>query len=231
MPSRARRCCCCPDAAPGGARAGRRRPVTIDYWLWDTAQQPQYQACADAFHKANPQYTVKITQYGWDDYWNTLTTAFVSGTAPDVFVGHLSRYPELAAQARSSPWTNTSPRTRWTCRSTRTACRPVGRQGRQTVRAAKDFDTVAVIYNTDLLKKAGIKPEEMAELSWNRRTAARTRRSSPAHVDKNGSAATSGLTRRTSPPTPRLNAARRLGDDAVRSRAVRDSVATRHCDP
>ncbi|MDF2706764.1 MAG: transporter substrate-binding protein, partial [Nonomuraea muscovyensis] len=44
-----------------GAAAG---PVTIDYWLWDTAQQPQYQACADAFKKANPQYTVKITQYG-----------------------------------------------------------------------------------------------------------------------------------------------------------------------
>src|ERR1700756_4782626 len=38
---------------------------------------------------------IKITQTGWFDYWNALNTAFVSGTAPDVFWDHLSRYPEF----------------------------------------------------------------------------------------------------------------------------------------
>ena len=54
-----------------------------------------YQECADAFHAANPDVTVKITQFGWDDYWTKLTTGFVSGTAPDVFTDHLSKYPEF----------------------------------------------------------------------------------------------------------------------------------------
>jgi len=40
-------------------------PVTLDYWLWDDNQQASYQACADAFHTANPDITVKITQTAW----------------------------------------------------------------------------------------------------------------------------------------------------------------------
>ena len=34
---------------------------TITYWLWDSAQQPGYQKCADGFEQANPglrTYTV-----------------------------------------------------------------------------------------------------------------------------------------------------------------------------
>jgi hypothetical protein len=38
----------------------------------------------------------KITQTGWLDYWAALSAGFVSGTAPDVFWDHLSRYPEFA---------------------------------------------------------------------------------------------------------------------------------------
>nr|SBP01305.1 N-Acetyl-D-glucosamine ABC transport system, sugar-binding protein [Nonomuraea gerenzanensis] len=149
-----------PQAADG--------PVTIDYWLWDTAQQPQYQACADAFHKANPNYTVKITQYGWDDYWNTLTTAFVSGTAPDVFVGHLSRYPELAAQSQIMPIDDqvTKDKVDLSIYQDGLADLWVAKDGKR-YGLPKDFDTVAVIYNTEKLKDAGIKPEEMAELKWN----------------------------------------------------------------
>jgi multiple sugar transport system substrate-binding protein len=67
----------------------------INYWLWDTNQLSSYQACADAFEKNNPDIKVKITQTGWFDYWTALSTAFVSGTAPDVFWNHLSRYPDF----------------------------------------------------------------------------------------------------------------------------------------
>ena len=68
----------------------------INYWLWDNNQLPSYRACADAFEKQNPDIKIKITQTGWFDYWTALNTAFVSGTAPDVFWNHLSRYPDFA---------------------------------------------------------------------------------------------------------------------------------------
>jgi ABC-type glycerol-3-phosphate transport system substrate-binding protein len=34
----------------------------INYWLWDSNQQPSYQACADAFEKESPDIRIKITQ-------------------------------------------------------------------------------------------------------------------------------------------------------------------------
>jgi multiple sugar transport system substrate-binding protein len=67
----------------------------INCWLWDNNQLASYQACAEAFEKQNPDIKIKITQTGWFDYWTALSTAFVSGTAPDVFWDHLSRYPEF----------------------------------------------------------------------------------------------------------------------------------------
>ena len=70
------------------------------YWLWDSNQQPVYQKVADAFHAANPNITVKITQYSWDDYWTNVTNGFVAGTAPDVFTNHLSKYPEFVTQGQ-----------------------------------------------------------------------------------------------------------------------------------
>jgi len=53
--------------------------VTLRYALWDSNQQPAYQACADAFTKANPNITISIEQAGWSQYWDGLTTSLVSG--------------------------------------------------------------------------------------------------------------------------------------------------------
>src|SRR5205085_5248821 len=56
---------------PGGADSGGEG-VTIRYQVWDANQQPAYQACADEFHKQNPNITVKIEQLGWSDSWSGL---------------------------------------------------------------------------------------------------------------------------------------------------------------
>lgn len=70
-------------------------PDVIDYWLWDSAQQPGYQQCADAFERESG-IKVKITQYGWNDYWSKLTAGFIADRAPDVFTNHLGKYPQFA---------------------------------------------------------------------------------------------------------------------------------------
>src|SRR5579872_2044398 len=71
--------------------------VGISYWMWDGNQAPVYRKCADKFEVANPGIKITIKQDGWENYWTTLTTGFVSGTAPDVFVNHISKFPELLA--------------------------------------------------------------------------------------------------------------------------------------
>src|SRR5690242_21193272 len=83
-------------SACGGSSAGSSEAKgEINYWLWDANQLPAYQQCATDFTKANPDITVKITQTGWDDYWSKLTNGMASGTAPDVFTDHLSKYPDF----------------------------------------------------------------------------------------------------------------------------------------
>ena len=76
--------------------------TTLQYWLWDSNQQPAYQTCATNFTKANPDISIKISQKGWSDYWTGITTGFVSGTAPDVFTDHLAYFPGLRRAATSS---------------------------------------------------------------------------------------------------------------------------------
>ena len=91
----------------------------INYWLWDSNQLPAYKQCAADFTKANPDIKVKITQRGWGDYWTTLSNGFVAGNAPDVFVNHLSKYPEFAANNQLLPLDDaTMPRSFCACTST-----------------------------------------------------------------------------------------------------------------
>ena len=41
-------------------------PTEINYWLWDSNQQPSYQACADAFEKENPEWANFAASMGWN---------------------------------------------------------------------------------------------------------------------------------------------------------------------
>lgn len=139
----------------------------IDYWLWDANQQPAYEACATKFTESHPDITIKITQQGWDDYWTGITTGFVSGTAPDVFTDHLARYPEFAANGLLLDLQPLVERDGvdtsiyidgladlWT--------RDGARYG-----LPKDWDTVAVVYNKEMLDAAGVTVEELDNATWN----------------------------------------------------------------
>ena len=140
----------------------------IDYWLWDTSQLPAYQQCADLFEQEHPEYTVNITQTGWGDYWQRLTAGFLADTGPDVFVNHVSRYPQYAdldvllpldeqeatadqdaadyAEGLTDIWT--------------------GSDGHR-YGSPKDWDTIAMFYNNQYLEDGGVSPEELGSLEWN----------------------------------------------------------------
>lgn len=169
----------------GSAEAGKGE---INYWLWDANQLPAYKQCADDFHKANPDITVKVTQRGWDDYWGTLTNGFVAGTAPDVFTDHLGKYPEFIKNKQllalddavkkdniDTGIYNSGLADLW-----------VGQDGKR-YGLPKDWDTIALFYNTELAADAGVTPEQMANLTWNPKDGGSYEKTI-AHltVDKNG---------------------------------------------
>ncbi len=141
---------------------------TVSYWLWDANQLPAYQAVAKAFEQQNPDIRIRITQLGWSDYWTKLTAGFIAGTAPDVFTDHLSKFPQFAdldvlyeldeLEATSA--------IRDDDYQSGLAQLWKGRDGHR-YGSPKDWDTVAMFYDRNVVAKAGYTAEDLAALEWN----------------------------------------------------------------
>ena len=150
----------CSNSSSGGDSGG---PVTLNYWLWDDKQLPAYQACADAFTKANPNVTVKISQTAWDQYWQNLTTQLAGGSAPDVWTDHASYYPQFVSSNQIldiQPYVDKDrvDLTRYQAGLADLFVKDGKRYG-----LPKDWDTMAVVYNTKLVKDTA----GLDSLSWN----------------------------------------------------------------
>jgi multiple sugar transport system substrate-binding protein len=152
-------------AAGGGAESGGG--VTIRYGLWDSNQQPAYQACADEFHKQNPNITVKIEQLGWGDYWSGLQTGMVGGTAPDVFTNHLAKYPEFAAKNQLVDIQSLVDKDKVDLNQYLPGLADLWVREGKRYGLPKDWDTIAIVYNEDMLQKAGVDPASLKDLTWN----------------------------------------------------------------
>ncbi|PRZ08846.1 carbohydrate ABC transporter substrate-binding protein (CUT1 family) [Isoptericola sp. CG 20/1183] len=152
----------------GGSGSGGDGAGEITYWLWDSNQLPAYQACADAFTEANPDTTVKIEQFAWDDYWTKLTASFVGGSGPDVFVDHLSKYGEFAAQGQIVALDEMIERDGFdTGVYADGLIDPWQYDDGSVYGLPKDWDTTAFFYNTEMLDDAGITAEELWAADWN----------------------------------------------------------------
>ena len=141
--------------------------VTIRYALWDSNQQPAYQQCADDFMAQNPNIQIEIEQTGWGDYWSDIQTAMVGGTAPDVFTNHLAKYPEFASKGQL---VDIQPLVE---RDGVDTDRYIGELARLWTRDGKrfglpkDWDTISLVYNKEMLDAAGITVEELNSATWN----------------------------------------------------------------
>ena len=153
--------------ACGGAGSGGTNG-TIEYWLWDSAQQPGYQKCADAFQQQNPGLRIHISQYGWDSYWSKLTAGFIADTAPDVFTDHLAKYAQFVdlKVLRSLDDLGPTRDVKDSDYQEGLAALWKGQDGKR-YGTPKDWDTIAMFYDTAAVKAAGVDPAELQNLNWN----------------------------------------------------------------
>jgi multiple sugar transport system substrate-binding protein len=159
-------------AAPAAGGAGATAPaaeggVTLRYALWDANQQPAYEACAAEFHKQNPNITVKIEQQGWADYWNGIQTSMVGGNAPDVFTDHLAKFPEFATKNQLVDIQPLVDKDKVDLSQYLTGLADLWVREGKRYGLPKDWDTVALVYNADMLQKAGVDPASLKDLTWN----------------------------------------------------------------
>jgi multiple sugar transport system substrate-binding protein len=153
----------CATVSP--AAAGQ---TNIDYWLWESLQLPGYQACATAFEQENPDIHVRITQYGWADYWQKLTAGLVAGAGPDVFTDHLTKYPEFVSRGVILPLDDFSATKDLKADDYQAGLADLwkGQDGKQ-YGSPKDFDTIGLFYDKTMLAKADMTPKDLEGLTWN----------------------------------------------------------------
>ncbi|HLQ80328.1 MAG TPA: sugar ABC transporter substrate-binding protein [Brachybacterium sp.] len=152
---------CGQSAAPAGA-------TEIDYWLWDANQLPAYSAAIDLFMEQNPDIFVRITQLGWDDYWTKLTASFVAEAGPDAFADHLARFPEFVNLGVIAPLDDLAPLADITADRFQEGLQELWSDQEGTrYGIPKDYDTVAVMYDKNLLAEEGLAPEDLEDLDWN----------------------------------------------------------------
>ncbi|MCB0206874.1 MAG: sugar ABC transporter substrate-binding protein [Anaerolineae bacterium] len=153
-----------PTAAPA---ASSGEAVTLEYWLWDSAQLPAYQQCADDFMAKYPNIKINITQQGWDDYWSGIQNGMIAGNAPDVFTDHLAKYPEFASKGQLVDIQPYVDRDGVDLSVYLSGLADLWTRDGKRYGLPKDWDTVAVVYNKDMLDAAGVTVDELNNTTWN----------------------------------------------------------------
>lgn len=154
-------------AAAALACIGSAHAVEVKYMLWDSNQLPAYKQCAADFEKKNAGITIKISQSGWGDYWTAISTGFISGTAPDVFTDHLAKYPEFAKNSQLLDLAPLIQRDKLdTSVYTNGLYDTWGRDGKQ-YGLPKDWDTIGMVVNMEMAKKAGVSLADLQAMTWN----------------------------------------------------------------
>lgn len=155
-------------AACGGGGSGSSSsngPVNLTYALWDQNEQVGYQKSIDVFMQQHPNIHVKIEQTPWASYWQKLSTEFAAGNAPDVFWDHLAYYPQFVQQGQLMDLSSQIKQDNVDMSQYyQTLVNEWSYQGK-VYGLPKDWDTIAILYNKQMLQQAGISPS--TGLTWN----------------------------------------------------------------
>ncbi|RVU26246.1 extracellular solute-binding protein [Streptomyces antnestii] len=144
----------CGGSDSGGDKASG--PVTITWWDTSNAtnEAPTYQALVKRFEKANPDIKVKYVNVPFDQAQNKFDTAAGSKGAPDVLRAEVGWTPAFAKKSYLLPLDGTD------ALADKDKFQPsLIKQAQfdgKTYGAPLVTDTLALVYNKDLFKKAGI---------------------------------------------------------------------------
>jgi multiple sugar transport system substrate-binding protein len=144
-----------------------QQQIELRYSLWEQPQLAPYQACADAFTAQNPNITIKIEQLGWADYWTNLTAQLASGSAPDVFTDHLAYYPTFANQGLLTDIQPLVQRDQVATDIYIAGLADLWTRNGQRYGLPKDWDTIAIVYNSNMFKAANIEESITQRWTWN----------------------------------------------------------------
>ncbi|TBL79080.1 ABC transporter substrate-binding protein [Paenibacillus thalictri] len=141
-----------------------QKEVTLRYAVWGA--QPTYQKVVDAFMKENPNIKVELQVTPWANFWDKLFTELAGGTGPDVFWGHPTRLPSLMEKDVLMDITDKIKKDNIDMSKYSDAITKMYMKDGKNYAIPQQWSTIGIIYNEDLLKKAGFS-EYPKDLAWN----------------------------------------------------------------
>jgi ABC-type glycerol-3-phosphate transport system substrate-binding protein len=153
----------------GGGSGGGGTSATgvVNWWTWDPNQAQAYQLCANAFEKANPGVTIKISQYDVADYFTKLTAGFVAGDAPDAFQNSVQFFQAYASQHQILPLNSFIAQSHLSLSQYSTGVSDWQYTDGKQYALPMDWATAGVYYNKTMLAKAGYTTQAVDSLTWN----------------------------------------------------------------
>jgi len=139
--------------------------TTLRYAFWDKNQQPAMEASIKEFMKRNSDIEVEVEHYSWGDYWTKVTTGLATGTAPDVFWGQLGYFPTMVTKGQLLNLQPYIERDKVDLSPFYPALVDVWKYKGDIYGMPKDWDTIALFVNMDMINKAGL--DYPADLEWN----------------------------------------------------------------
>ncbi|WP_223694118.1 ABC transporter substrate-binding protein [Leifsonia poae] len=151
---------CSSDNASGGK-------VTVNWWTWDDHQAANYALCIPGFEKANPDITVKISQYNVNDYFTKLTAGFVSGTAPDAFQNSVPLLGQYAGQKQIMPLDDLIKKSNFDMSTFNIGVDSWKYTDGKQYGIPLDWAGAAIYFNEDMVKAAGLTDDQIKNMTWN----------------------------------------------------------------
>lgn len=144
---------------------GSAAQTTVTVRIWDDQVAKAYEKSFTAFEKTNPDITVKLSVIPWADYWEKLRTDVAGKSIDDIFWvdgGNYPVYADAGALLNIDKTLGTDASAKWAP----SVVKQYTRDGVLWGVPQLADPGIAVYYNADLLKAAGLTPADLAELRW-----------------------------------------------------------------
>ncbi|MBM0257761.1 sugar ABC transporter substrate-binding protein [Micromonospora sp. 4G55] len=154
-------------ACSKGEDSGSSSGGTVNWWTWDERQAASYQKCLPGFQQANPGITVKISQYGVEDYFTKLTAGFVSGAAPDAFQNSVPLLGAYAGQKQILALDDQIKKTGYDLSVFDIGVDSWKYTDGKQYGIPLDWAAAAIYFNKDKVAAAGLTDADITGMTWN----------------------------------------------------------------
>ena len=136
-------------------------PVNIDFWYGMTGPDGAYiKNIVDAFKKANPYVTVTPTAYAWATLWTKLDAAYAAGNPPQVIAFHIQEVAPYNSKGMLEPIGAKLASLGFKKDVYLPSMVESGQVAGEQYSLPIDVHPIAMYYNADMLKAAGLDPNK-----------------------------------------------------------------------